>query len=490
MQEAPNFMDLLQKLTTRRLLLIGDVMLDRFTYGDVTRLSPEAPVPVLSVTRRTVTAGGVGNVAANLAGLGVETALVTVAGRDSARAELDAVLAAMPGVTPHIVTDATRPTTQKDRFVAGAHHLLRVDDETAGPLAPETESALIAACTRAASGCHGIIVSDYGKGVVTPALLSALMVLNLPVYVDPKGRDYTRYRGAAVVTPNRRELAEATENKPTATDEDVAAAAQSLLDTCGIAAILATRSADGMTLVQNGQGATHLRTRAREVFDVSGAGDTVIATLAAAASAGADLQTAATLANIAAGLVVEKIGTAAITADDLRMALAESATATTIAPVLTWAQAREQAERWQARGLKVGFTNGCFDILHQGHVTMLARARAECDRLILGINCDASVRRLKGPTRPVNDHDARARVVAALGSIDAVVLFGENVAENDTPLDLITALRPDLLFKGADYTVDTVVGAGVVQAYGGRVALIPLEEGFSTTATIKKMSAA
>lgn len=498
MTTASTLLPLLEKLKGVKVLTVGDVMLDQFVYGEVARISPEAPVPVLSVRRRTFVPGGVGNVAANLCGLGASVRLVSVAGFDAARKTLDAVLADLPDLQPDLLTDPSRPTIQKDRFIGGAQQMLRVDDESTAPLSPAFEKDLIAACKEAAKDCQAIIISDYGKGVVSDGLLKALLGLGLPVFIDPKGSDYVRYKGARLVTPNRKELGDATNGMPTSSDADVVAAGKKLQG-LGIEAVLATRSGDGMTLLDGKSEPIHLRTQAREIFDVSGAGDTVIATTAAAFAAGADMVSAAALANVAAGIVVEKVGTAAIREEDLRKFLSEDShgidmmtagsKGRTIAPLLDWQAAREQAERWRARGLKVGFTNGCFDLVHQGHVMMLDKCRAGCDRLILGLNADESVARLKGAGRPVNNETARAAVVAALGSVDAVVIFGHEKAEADTPLELMKTIRPDMIFKGADYTVDTVVGADFVQSYGGRVVLIDLEEGHSTTNTIRKLAA-
>ncbi|MCB1538120.1 MAG: bifunctional heptose 7-phosphate kinase/heptose 1-phosphate adenyltransferase [Rhodospirillales bacterium] len=487
MQNAPKLTNWIEKLTAARLLVIGDVMFDRFVYGDAARLSPEAPVPVLAATRVVSAPGGVGNVAANLSALGVDVTLLAVAGDDAAGAELAAILERR-GVRADLVVDPSRPTIRKERYIANGQHLLRVDAESAAPLAAEVESALCARIPTLARGCAAIVVSDYGKGVVGPKILDAVRATGLPFFVDPKGRDYARYHGAAAITPNKKELADAT-GMGVSDDSGIVAAARRIRAECGIATVLATRAAEGMTLVGADE-PLHLRARAREVFDVSGAGDTVIAVFAAAMAVGADAGDAAALANAAAGRVVEKSGTATLSAKELRAALADAAPSFAIAPVLSWDDAAALAARWREGGLKVGFTNGCFDILHQGHVTMLAHARAVCDRLILGLNCDASVTRLKGVGRPVNDQDARARVVAALGSIDAVVLFGANADEGDTPLKLIQTVRPDMLFKGADYTRDRVIGADFVESTGGRVALLPLEDGFSTTATIRKIGAA
>lgn len=484
-----------ENLTSARIVCIGDVMLDQFIYGSVERVSPEAPIPVLSIARRNIAAGGVGNVAANLSGLGCAVELISVAGDDDAHDVLEKVLKDLPGLQATLLTDPSRPTTEKTRFIAGHQQMLRADLENVTPIAPAVEDALIAAAKKAFKNCQCVVLSDYGKGVLTPKVLRAVMDAarseKIPVFVDPKGSDYAKYKGARLITPNRKELELAT-GLPASSDADIVAAARALMTSGGIGGVIATRSADGMTVLDGTSDPVHLRTQAREVFDVSGAGDTVIAVLAAAVASGASILDAAALANIAAGIVVEKVGTAAIRAEDLRRFLAENNfdARQTIAPVLSWEGAREQIERWRARGLRVGFTNGCFDLVHQGHVVMLDRCRAQCDKLILGLNADASVTRLKGASRPVNKQDARAQVIAALGSVDAVVVFGEEKSEKDTPLDLIKALKPDFLFKGADYTADSVVGGDFVQSYGGKIVLIPLEEGFSTTDTIKKLGSA
>lgn len=498
MASTPPVSQILEKMKKTRILCVGDVMLDQFVYGAVDRISPEAPVPVLLATSARESAGGVGNVAANLAGIGCAVRLVSVAGADAGRALLDAALAALPDLEARLVTDPARPTTIKTRYCTGAQQVLRVDREDVREISPATEDAVLAALRDSMPGCHALVLSDYGKGVLTQkvlrAAIDAAVAAGIPVLVDPKGRDYTRYRGATVVTPNRKELAEATGGMATATDADVEAAARALQKNAGITSVIATRSADGMTVLDGAAAPLHLRTEAREVYDVSGAGDTVVAVVAAALAGGATLADAARMANTAAGIVVGKVGTAAVTRDELARASAQGVSVTvqgrTLAPVLGWQDARAEMDRWKAMGLTVGFTNGCFDIVHQGHVMMLDRCRAKCDRLVLGLNTDASITRLKGSGRPVNKQDARALVVAALGSVDAVVLFGDTEAEGDTPLELMKALKPDVIFKGRDYTEDRVVGADFVKSYGGCVELIELEDGFSTTATIKKLGSA
>jgi D-beta-D-heptose 7-phosphate kinase/D-beta-D-heptose 1-phosphate adenosyltransferase len=336
-----------------------------------------------------------------------------------------------------------------------------------------------------AADCGAIVVSDYGKGVLTPAVVAAVVAAadehGVPVIVDPKGRNYAVYRGATVVTPNRKELQEATGLK-TATDAEVVTAAAQVVRTCGVANVLATRSQDGMTLFGSDGAVHHLAAETREVFDVSGAGDTVVATLAAAMAAGISLVDGAVMSNAAAGVVVGKAGTAPIHASELIEALQRQEGDGAEDKVLPLERLQERVAEWRARGLKVGFTNGCFDLLHPGHLSLLRQSKAACDRLIVGLNSDESVQRLKGPSRPAQNEVARALVLASLGMVDGVCIFGE-----DTPLKLITALLPDILVKGADYTVDQVVGAKEVQAAGGRVLLAELQDGFSTTATIDRM---
>jgi D-beta-D-heptose 7-phosphate kinase/D-beta-D-heptose 1-phosphate adenosyltransferase len=334
--------------------------------------------------------------------------------------------------------------------------------------------------------CQVVTLSDYGKGLLTDHVLTSVLRLaesrGIPTIVDPKGRDYSKYRGAFMVTPNRAELAEATGMKG-ATDEAIVAAARKLMDSSGIRNVLVTRSQDGMTLVTEAGDVHHIPARAREVFDVSGAGDTVVATLAAALAVHNEPLDAARLANLAGGIVVGKIGTATATAAELRAAATTLSGDHGYGKIMKLEHVEDAISGWKAQGLTVGFTNGCFDLLHPGHISLLRQARSHCDKLIVGLNSDASVSRLKGPSRPIQKQDARAQVLAALQDVDAVVLFDE-----DTPMRLITALLPDVLVKGADYTVETVVGADLVTAAGGRVVLAQLEAGFSTTQTVASIS--
>lgn len=478
---------LIDALPGSRILVVGDVMLDRFVHGSVDRISPEAPIPVLRVQRESTMPGGAGNVAASLVALGVSADLVSIIGDDAAGRELSVLVADRLGHADGLIAVADRPTTTKTRFIAAAQQLLRADAETDAAISDVAASLLLQQVTRRLRGAAMLILSDYGKGVLTADLTQTLIGLanaaGVRVLVDPKGRDYRRYRGAAIVTPNVRELAEAT-GMEGRDDAAVVVAARALAHDCGIDAVLVTRSEQGMSVVPADGYVTHLRAQAREVFDVSGAGDTVVAVLAASLAARGNLVDAAHLANIAAGIVVAKVGTATVRADELHAAVTENHLAGATGKIASLEQAVEQVERWRRQGLRVGFTNGCFDLLHPGHVSLIAQARAECDRLVLGLNNDASIRRLKGPTRPVQNEQSRALVLSALGDIDLVVLFGE-----DTPLRLIQALRPDVLIKGADYTVENVVGAREVIGWGGKVVLAKLEAGQSTTGLIARMGA-
>ena len=469
-----------------RVLCVGDVMLDRFVYGEVERISPEAPIPVLHVSKDKEMLGGAGNVVRNLTSLGAKVRFVSAVGEDLAGRDVERLLGEQETAEALLVPVAGRQTSIKTRFIAGSQQLLRADRETKAPLAEADRRRLVEAARGAIADSAVVVLSDYGKGVLDAGtaaeLIAAANAAGKVVVVDPKGTDYGRYRGAGLLTPNRKELHEAT-RLPVDSPDAIAAAARSLIEAHGVQAVLATLGADGMMLVRADGRVTALAAEAREVFDVSGAGDTVVATLAAALAVGADLEKAAALANVAAGIVVAKVGTATCYPAEVIAALHHRDISDAEVKVLSLEQAVERREAWRRQGLRVGFTNGCFDLLHAGHVALLAQARANCDRLIVGLNSDASVKRLnKGPERPINGEMPRAVVLASLGGVDAVTIFDE-----DTPLTLIQALKPDLLVKGSDYTVDTVVGAAEVQSWGGRVLLADLKPGFSTTGIVAKL---
>jgi D-beta-D-heptose 7-phosphate kinase/D-beta-D-heptose 1-phosphate adenosyltransferase len=475
----------LAQFAARRLLVLGDVMLDRYVLGDVQRISSEAPIPILRAHARRRVLGGAGNVARNAAALGASAVLVGVAGDDAAGDEIAGILADDPGIADRIIRVPGRITTVKTRFMSGAHQLLRLDEEVAAPVPPDVERALLAAFEAALAETDIVVLSDYAKGVLTDGVLAgaiaAARAAGRPVVVDPKRPRFAAYAGADVLTPNAAELARAT-GLETAEDARAAAAAAAAIETAGAAAILVKRSEKGLTLLRRGGQPMHIPTRAREVADVSGAGDTLVAAFALALAAGATMAEAAALGNAAAGIVVGKPGTATVGYAELLAELHRTELLAIDDKVADLTTALARVAAWRRAGLRVGFTNGCFDLIHPGHVRLLARARAACDRLVVGLNSDASVRRLKGPERPVQNETARATVLASMASADLVVLF-----EEDTPQRLIEAIIPEVLFKGADYRLDQVVGSDFVIARGGRVELIPLEEGHSTTDTIRRI---
>jgi D-beta-D-heptose 7-phosphate kinase/D-beta-D-heptose 1-phosphate adenosyltransferase len=461
-------------------------MLDEFVYGEVSRISPEAPAPVIAVKRSELMIGGAGNVARNLTSLGARCIFVGVVGEDDAGRALTEALSAQPRIEFHLVTDAQRQTTRKVRFVSEhfSTHLLRADWEAATPLQKQAEDALIAHALKAIPKAGAVVLSDYAKGAlsarVVRAVIDAAKAAGKAVVVDPKGRDYSVYRGATLITPNRKELAEAT-HRTAVSDAEIVAAAKALAAAVQAKAVLTTRSEEGMTLVTDGA-AVHVPAYPVRVRDVSGAGDTVVAVLAAMLAMGADFESAMRAANAAAAVVVGKRGTAAVSVAELRHRILPAAT---LAPeekiVFDWAILDEHLAEWRRQGLRVGFTNGCFDLLHPGHVKLLAGARAACDRLIVGLNGDASVTRLKGEGRPVQPVQARAEVLAALEAVDLVVVFDE-----DTPEKLIERVKPTVLVKGSDYKREEVVGRAIVESVGGQVVLIDIVPGHSTSAMVAR----
>ena len=476
----------LADLSEQTVLCVGDLMLDEFVYGEVSRISPEAPTPVIAVKRSEVMVGGAGNVARNLVALGARCIFVGVVGDDDAGRALTEALATHPLIEFQLVVDAARTTTRKVRFVSEHHsaHMLRADWEMASAVDVASEDALIGHVIEAMPRAGAVVLSDYAKGALTPrvvrAVIDAANKLGKPVLVDPKGRDYSIYKGATLVTPNRQELADAT-HRAAQTDDEIAAAAAELGRSLGAKAVLVTRSEDGMTLVGEGD-VIHVPAYPVRVRDVSGAGDTVVAVLAAMMAMRADFESAMRAANAAAAVVVGKRGTATLSVAELRSRILPAAT---LAPeekiVFDWALLDEHMADWSKLGLRVGFTNGCFDLLHPGHVKLLAGARAACDRLVVGLNGDASVTRLKGAGRPVQPVQSRAEVLAALEAVDLVVVFDE-----DTPEKLIARVKPTVLVKGSDYKREDVVGHAIVEALGGEVILIDLVPGQSTTSMVER----
>lgn len=466
-------------------LVVGDLMLDRYLWGEVERISPEAPVPVVLLKHETETAGGAANVAANLASLGVTTRIVGIIGADDDGSRLQSAIQTL-GINTHgLVRSETHSTIAKTRIIGGHQQMLRLDRESRAGYNGNDMLALQQALHQQFAGRPAVVVlSDYAKGVLTPELcqlaIGEARRLGIPLLVDPKGRDYSKYRGATALTPNKREAAEACHvdvRDSRAILEAVAVLRRDLeLDFLAV-----TRSEEGMSLIEDGQ-VQHIPAVARQVFDVSGAGDTVIATLAAGLLGGLPHHEALHLANAAAGIVVGKVGTVAVTRDELLEELLTEEVREQADKVCDLPHLKARVARWRAANERIVFTNGCFDLLHAGHVTYLEGARKLGDRLIVGLNTDRSVRALKGPSRPVIHEADRARVMAALEAVDAVILF-----DDDTPLALIDALRPDVLAKGSDYAEDQVVGGREIKSWGGKVALVELVPGRSTSGIISKL---
>jgi D-beta-D-heptose 7-phosphate kinase/D-beta-D-heptose 1-phosphate adenosyltransferase len=467
-----------------KVLVVGDLMLDRYILGEVDRISPEAPVPVLRHAHRYERPGGAANVAMNLAGLGCQALLAGFWGDDTERHELARALNAASIDTAGVVTTAL-PTISKTRIVGRTQQLLRLDIESRDRPSAESLHNLEDRVLALIPKVHAIVLSDYAKGALTPELCAAVIPAarraGVPVFVDPKTPDLGKYSGATMVCPNLQELSAATGIPAHELDALLAAAEQQRVEH-GFDYLTATMSERGIRVLSE-TGAFHSPARAREVFDVSGAGDTVIATLSASLAAGLGIQTAVELANLAAGIVVAKVGTVPIAHHQLIAALTPSTTLRAAEKILDRDALASRIADWRASGETIVFTNGCFDLLHVGHVTLLEECRRFGSKLVLGLNSDASVCRLKGPTRPVVAERERARVMAALAAVDAVVLFDE-----DTPLELIRVLRPDVLVKGGDYTVETVIGHEEVLATGGRVEIVPTVEGFSTTNLVRKLT--
>ncbi|MFI8480490.1 bifunctional D-glycero-beta-D-manno-heptose-7-phosphate kinase/D-glycero-beta-D-manno-heptose 1-phosphate adenylyltransferase HldE [Pseudomonas sp. NPDC078700] len=457
-------------------LVVGDVMLDRYWHGGTSRISPEAPVPVVKVDQIEDRPGGAANVALNIAALGAPATLVGVTGEDEAADSLGNSLHCV-GVKTSFQRINDQPTTVKLRVMSRHQQLLRMDFEEPFNTDPE---ALAKDVESLLDGVKVLVLSDYGKGALKnhQALVQLARKRGIPVLADPKGKDFSIYRGASLITPN---LSEFEAIVGICTDEaQLVSKGAKLMQELELGALLVTRGEHGMTLLRPQFAPLHLPARAREVFDVTGAGDTVISTLAASIAAGEDLPQAVALANLAAGIVVGKLGTAAISAPELRRAVQREQGSER--GVMSPDQLLVAIEDARAHGEKIVFTNGCFDILHAGHVTYLEQARAQGDRLVLAVNDDASVSRLKGPGRPINSVDRRMAVLAGLGAVDWVVSFTE-----DTPENLLKMVQPDVLVKGGDYSIDKVVGADIVTAYGGEVKVLGLVENSSTTAIVDKI---
>lgn len=468
-----------------KVLVVGDIMLDRYIHGEVERISPEAPVPVLRHAQRYERAGGAANVAMNLAGLGCQAILSGFWGSDTEQGELQTILERV-GVDTVGVVSSSLPTISKTRIVGRTQQLLRLDIESRDTPPAVEMDRLIERATSLVDKVHAVVLSDYAKGALSRELCESVIRVarerGVPVLADPKTPDLSKYSGATSVCPNLGELSLAT-GIPWHQTDALLNAGQQQVAQHDLQFLTVTMSEKGIGVLWP-ERRYHSPARAREVFDVSGAGDTVIATIAASLAGGLKIETAIDLANLAAGIVVGKMGTVPIAQHELIAALTPSTNLTAGDKILDRDRVSRRVAEWRASGETIVFTNGCFDLLHVGHITLLEDCRRFGTKLVLGLNADASVCRLKGPTRPIVGERERARVMAALASVDAVVLF-----EEDTPLELIRALQPNVLVKGGDYTIETVVGHEEVLAFGGRVEIVPTVEGFSTTNIVRKLIA-
>jgi len=457
-------------------LVAGDVMLDRYLFGGTERISPEAPVPVVQVRETDDRAGGAANVAVNLASLGVDTTLVGMVGQDDEAVALKAVLERQ-NINCRFEAVANWPTTTKTRVQSRGQQLIRLDREEQGGSGGD---ALLSSLQQASKSAGAVVLSDYGKGALAnvSAIIEHCRNASIPVFVDPKGSDFDKYRGATVLTPNQSEFESVA--GVCDSDDELVARARTMISELELGALLVTRSEKGMLLVEASDEPVFLSTRAREVFDVTGAGDTVIAVLAGALASGESMAAAAALSNLAAGLVVRKIGVASVSPSEIRAALHQRGQGgrglvTEVELAVLVSEAKRQNE-------SIVMTNGCFDFLHAGHVAYLEEAKSLGDRLIVAVNDDESVRRLKGDDRPVNALQDRMAVLAGLAPVDWVVAFSE-----DTPARLIQMMLPDVLVKGGDYRTDDIAGAKDVLSNGGEVRVLAFREGHSSSNIIDKL---
>jgi D-beta-D-heptose 7-phosphate kinase/D-beta-D-heptose 1-phosphate adenosyltransferase len=466
----------------RRLLVVGDVMLDKYIWGEVGRISPEAPIPIVRATHRSEQPGGAANVAMNLARLGAQTQVIGFTGGDENEKLLAASLRAN-GITPQFVVSDGFPTVTKQRILGGRQQMLRLDSERLDARPQGDCDRLVETVLAHLPGCHAVVLSDYAKGALAPQVcqlaIQAARRLEIPVLVDPKSTDFTRYRGATTICPNLAELA-ATAYLDTRDVKAVLDAAEAMVPALDLKFLTVTLGEQGIALLRPGSRFI-APAAARQVFDVSGAGDTVIAVLALCLASGLKPEVAVQLANMAAGIVVGKVGTVPVERHELLAALAPEIALHAEDKVATRQELVSRVAQWKASGDRVVFTNGCFDLLHIGHIALMEQARGFGDRLIVAINSDASASALKGPSRPIVGERERARVLAALAAVDAVVVFAE-----PTPLELILVLRPDVIVKGGDYGVETVVGASEVKSWGGQVKIVPIVASCSTTRLLQR----
>ncbi|MBN2372532.1 D-glycero-beta-D-manno-heptose-7-phosphate kinase [bacterium] len=476
--------DIFSRFSCARILVLGDLMIDEYLWGSVDRVSPEAPVQVVNVLREARTLGGAGNVIANLAALGGNVDVAGVIGDDSGAQWLLDQIDALGAGHECLIRDPGRLTTKKTRVVAVNQQVVRIDRETRKPITNQQEGILFDYVRKGIERWHAIVLSDYGKGLLTESFLEKAISLGrekgIRVIIDPKGVNYKRYRGAGLITPNKKEAIQGMglENNK---DWDIKGIGQNMIKELDLKSLVITLGPEGMCVFSPGDEPRLIHTKAREVYDVSGAGDTVVAAITLCLATGTELVKAAEVANLAAGVVVGKVGTATATQAEI-LAYLDSGYIMSSKIIRDRAALARLIAAHRQRGEKVVFTNGCFDLIHFGHIKLLHEAKSFGDILMVGLNTDESVRRLKGPSRPCLGEEERAHILASLSCVDYLTLFDE-----DTPLELIKQLKPDILVKGSDYSKDQVVGSDIVDAYGGQIRLVELAENFSTSRLIQKI---
>ncbi|ADU64848.1 rfaE bifunctional protein [Desulfurispirillum indicum S5] len=484
--ETFSYPAIFEQFPKKRILVAGDLMIDEYLWGQTERISPEAPVPVVDIGREDTRLGGAGNVLHNLRALGAAVDILGVVGTDAHGVELCQMLQTLGVGQQGILREPDRRTSRKTRIMASHQQMMRIDRESRQPISADSERQAVDFLQRQQQAWDAIVISDYGKGLLTTHLVQAIISMarqqGIPVLVDPKGDDYRLYRGATTITPNRREASIASGIR-IADHDSLLAAGRKLLTELNLDVMTITRSEEGMSLFFPQDRVEHIPTMALDVFDVTGAGDTVISVMALCCACGLDFVECGRIANAAAGVVVGKVGTSTASAEEILQRLQPQRSLAS-RKIKSLPELLPQVEQLRRQGKKILFTNGCFDLLHHGHITYLQDARKQGDVLILGLNSDASIRRLKGPSRPIIGQHERAVVLAALEAIDYVVIFDE-----DTPLELIAAIQPQGLIKGGDYRPEQVVGREIVEAGGGEVIIIPFVEGSSTTGIIERILA-
>lgn len=474
---------LIHSFRGRRVLVVGDIILDRYIWGDVERTSPEAPTPVVRLREQTSALGGAANVVANLAALGAKPALVGIVGQDAEADELRARLKALGVSGSGLVAVADRPTSVKTRIVSMGQQLLRLDHEETAPVPAAVGEKIVSVFEKALANVEALVISDYDKGVFETRrcqrMISLARKARIPVVVDPKGTDYTRYRGATVIKPNQKETQAAT-GIAVSSPASLAQAAFQILQSAQARALIISRGGQGVSVFEQGQSAVHIPAQARQVYDVTGAGDSLVAAVAVALAAGATMPEAATIGNAAGSIVVGKIGTAFVEPGELIRALEPGHSGHKLR---SRTQLKHEIDTLRAAGKRIVFTNGCFDLIHLGHIKFLEQARQLGDVLVVAINSDDSVRKLKGPPRPVLDAEERSAILASLDAVDYIAIF-----EEPTPEKLLESLRPDILVKGKGLKKEEVVGGSIVESSGGKVVRLPLLGEVTTDAMVERIA--